>query len=52
MALKIYRSPDGFTFQYEDGKQPEGYVLVTPEKPKAAAKRRTATNKALQTNNK
>lgn len=52
MALKIYRSPDGFTFQYEEGTQPAGYVLVTAEKPKAAHKRRTAANKAKQADNK
>ena len=52
MALKIYRSPDGFTFQYEEGTQPAGYVLVTAEKPKAAPKRRTAANKAKQADNK
>lgn len=52
MALRIYRSPDGFTFQYEEGTQPAGYVLVTAEKPKAAPKRRTAANKARQADNK
>jgi len=48
MALKIYRSPDGYQFQYEEGTQPAGYVLVTAEKPK----RRTAANKAKQADNK
>ncbi len=52
MALRIYRSPDGFTFQYEEGTQPAGYVLVTAERPKAAPKRRTAANKARQADNK
>ena len=52
MALRIYRSPDGFTFQYEEGEQPAGYVLVTPEKPKAAPKRRTTANKAEKPANK
>lgn len=52
MALRIYRSPDGFTFQYEEGTQPAGYVLVTADKPKAAPKRRTAANKARQADNK
>ena len=52
MALRIYRAPSGLCFQYEDGKQPDGYVLVTDEKPKAAPKRRTATNKARQAQNK
>lgn len=52
MALRIYRSPDGYQFQYEEGTQPAGYVLVTAEKPKAAPKRRTAANKARQADNK
>lgn len=52
MALRIYRSPEGYTFQYEDGQQPAGYVLVTADKPKAAPKRRTAANKAAQPKNK
>lgn len=52
MALKIFRSPEGYTFQFEDGQQPAGYVLVTTEKPKAAPKRRTAANKAAQPKNK
>lgn len=52
MALRIYRSPDGFTFQYEEGTQPAGYVLVTAERPKAAPKRRTTANKARQADNK
>ena len=52
MALRIYRAPSGLCFQYEEGTQPAGYVLVTAEKPKSAPKRKTASNKALQTNNK
>ena len=52
MALRIYRSPDGFTFQYEEGRQPQGYVLVTAERPKAAPKRRTAANKARKADDK
>lgn len=52
MALKIYRSPEGYTFQFEEGTQPTGYVLVTPEKPKAAPKRRTTANKAAKPENK
>lgn len=52
MALQIYRSPDGYQFQYEEGMQPAGYVLVTAEKPKAAPKRRTTANKAAQPKNK
>ncbi len=52
MALRIYRSPDGYQFQFEEGTQPAGYVLVTDGKPKAAPKRRTAANKAAQPKNK
>lgn len=26
--LKIYESPGGLTYQYEDGEQPEGFVEV------------------------
>lgn len=48
MALRIYRAPSGACFQYPEGEQPEGYVLVTAAKPKAAPKRRTATNKAAK----
>lgn len=52
MALRIYRSPEGYQFQYEEGTQPAGYVLAVADKPKAAPKRRTATNKAAKTQNK
>ncbi len=52
MALKIYRSPDGYQFQYEEGTQPAGYVLVTAEKPKATPKRRATANKARQASTK
>lgn len=52
MALRIYRSPDGYTFQYEEGTQPDGYVLVSTDKPKAAPKRRTTANKAVKADNK
>ncbi len=50
--LRIYRSPEGFTFQYEEGTQPDGYVLAEAAKPKAAPKRRTTANKAKQADNK
>lgn len=49
MALRIYRSPEGFTFQYEEGKQPAGYELVAP---KPAPKRRTTANKKRAADNK
>lgn len=53
MALKVYRSPEGYTFQFEDGTQPEGYEPLTPDKPKAAPrKRRTTANKAQKPANK
>ena len=52
MALRIYRSPDGYQFQFEEGQQPEGYVLVAPVKPKAAPKRRATANKKRTTDNK
>lgn len=55
--LRIYRSPVGLTYQYEEGAQPDGYVLaacqsVETAKPKARTKRRTAANKQLKTDNK
>ena len=52
MALRIYRAPNGLTFQFEEGQAPAGYVLVTAGKPKAAPKRRATANKAAQTKNK
>lgn len=54
--LKIYRAPDGTTWQYDEGTQPEKYVLVEPkaeqpelkaEQPKAKA--RVPRNKARTT---
>ena len=51
MALRIYRSPDGYTFQYEEGTQPAGYELAD-EKPKVTRKRRTPANKAAKPANK
>lgn len=47
--LRIYRAPGGLTYQFEQGKQPAGYVLVE-DKPKA--KQRTTANKARKTENK
>ena len=49
--LKIYEY-NGFTYQYEEGKQPEGAKEVKPEAPKAKEvqpankARRTRTKKA------
>ncbi len=51
--LRIYRSPEGFTFQYEEGEQPQGFEPVDAPKPKAAPrKRRTTANKAVKPENK
>ena len=56
--LRIYRAPNGRTYQYEEGEQPEDHVLVdepAPEpepKPKPARKARTTANKARATKNK
>ena len=50
--LKIYKDKDGYTFQYEEGTQPEGYVLVEDKPKKAAPKRRTTANKAVKPDNK
>lgn len=53
MALKIYRSPDGYQFQYEEGKQPDGYVLAEQAKqPEEQTKRRAPRNKARKVSDK
>ena len=49
--LKIYRDKDGYTFQYEEGTQPEGMELVEP-KPKTRAKESKPANKARTTKTK
>lgn len=50
--LKIYRDKDGYTFQYEEGAQPENLELVEEPKAKevkpANKARRTRTKKAAQ----
>lgn len=52
MALKIYRL-GALTFQFEEGEQPAGAVLVeTVEKPKAQSKAKAPANKAKKTENK
>lgn len=53
--LRIYRAPNGSTYQYEEGEQPEDYVLA--DEPKAAPKKtpikqRTTANKARKTTTK
>lgn len=51
--LRIYRAPDGRTYQYDEGTQPEGYVedvLEVKSKPKPSTKARKApANKARTT---
>ena len=47
--LKIYRAPDGTTWQYEEGTQPEKYVLVEPKAEQPKAKARAPRNKARTT---
>ena len=44
--LRIYRSPDGYTFQYEEGTQPEGYELVEQKAAKPSNKAKKPANKA------
>lgn len=51
--LRIYRSPEGWTFQFEEGTQPPNYELVDEPRPKATPrKRRTTPNKAQKPDNK
>jgi hypothetical protein len=47
MAMRIYSAPSGLCFQYPEGQQPAGYVLVKP-----APKKRATANKAKQADNK
>lgn len=49
--LRNYRAPNGRTYQYDEGTQPDGYVEVEAEQSKAKAaqpktKARRAPNKA------
>ena len=48
--LRIYKAPDGRTYQYEEGEQPQGYEPV--DAPKAQQKRRTTANKRRTAQNK
>lgn len=59
--LRIYRAPNGRTYQYEEGEQPWDHVLVEEPKPepapepkpkRATAKRRTTANKKRTTTDK
>jgi len=44
--LKIYRAPDGTTWQYDEGTQPESYVAVEQKAEQPKAKARAPRNKA------
>jgi len=48
--LKIYRDKDGYTFQYEEGTQPEGYELVEEKAAKPANKAAKPANKKATKN--
>ncbi len=50
--LKIYKDKDGYTFQYEEGTQPEDLELVEPKAAKPANKARKTTNKSRTTRTK
>lgn len=53
--LRIYKAPNGSTWRYEEGEQPDGYVLVDEKPkaaPKAAPKRRMTANKRRTSANK
>lgn len=47
--LKVYKDKDGYTFQYEEGTQPEG---LEPVEPKPKAKQARPANKARTTRTK
>ena len=44
--LKIYRAPDGTTWQYEQGKQPQDYVEVKAKQPANKQRRAPKTKGA------
>lgn len=45
--LRIYRAPNGATFQYNEGEQPEGYTLAdVADAPAKAAKPANKSRKA------
>lgn len=57
--LRIYRAPNGHTYQYEEGTQPWDHVPVDEPEPepepkpkRAPAKKRTTQNKARAPRNK
>lgn len=50
--MKAYKCKDGFTRQYEEGKQPEGAVEVKAEVKKTEEKKTEPKNKAKAVKNK
>lgn len=52
--LRIYVAPNGNTYQYEEGTEPEGYKLLEPEPAEqpTKAKAQTPRNKARKTQTK
>lgn len=52
-GMRTYRAPSGYCYQYEEGKQPDGYVLAEQAKqPEEQAKRRAPRNKTRKADNK
>lgn len=56
-GMRIYRALSGLMYQFREGKQPEGYVLVEPTKadeptPEEQPKKRAPRNKARKADNK
>ena len=52
-GMRIYRAPNGLMYQFREGKQPEGYVLVEQAKqPEEQPKKRAPRNKARKADNK
>lgn len=45
--LRIYRAPNGRTYQYEEGEQPAGYEPADAKAKPAANKSRRAANKKV-----
>lgn len=45
--LRIFRAPNGRTYQYEDGRQPAGYEPADAKAKPAANKSRRAANKKV-----
>lgn len=47
--LKRYKAPDGTFWLYDEGEQPEKYVLVEPKAEQPKTKARAPRNKARTT---